>query len=329
MRVSLAYQLAACLFISFAAVSCSREPNTRSRDYPPPASSAAGDVLAPHDDDGGDELVSWVDGEPIANWRNEIEKRDKAIEAYLNDSDAAHAAKYGFRDGQNPRLAWDWFRNNPVGFNGLPYVLFKTILDLDPNHSDPVLRKIARVWKREATVPYGTGAPAEQWTLDHLGVEPRPESYQNGVATAPAAHPGTLPFGFAFENPHRFAPLSSTELAAYDARLRARRVFTNTSLLVAKLHTADKEENWEQDRSGFGSPGSMDRVFFSCAACHVGRVVVNGKMKFLPGMPNTEIEAQYYSKLLMLTSAALVESGFDPTSSAPVNPAGIKPNTAA
>ena len=46
----------------------------------------------------------------------------------------------------------------------------------------------------------------------------------------------------------------------------------------------------------------MDRVFFSCAACHVGRVVVAGKMKFLPGMPNTEIEAQYYSKLLMLTA---------------------------
>jgi hypothetical protein len=43
----------------------------------------------------------------------------------------------------------------------------------------------------------------------------------------------------------------------------------------------------------------MDRVFFSCAACHVGRVVVDGKMKFLPGMPNTQIEAQYYSKLLL------------------------------
>ena len=39
--------------------------------------------------------------------------------------------------------------------------------------------------------------------------------------------------------------------------------------------------------------------------------MVAGKMKFLPGMPNTEIEAQYYSKLLMLTGAALVESGFD------------------
>ena len=64
----------------------------------------------------------------------------------------------------------------------------------------------------------------------------------------------------------------------------------------------------------------MDRVFFSCAACHVGRVMVAGKMKFLPGMPNTEIEAQYFSKLLMLTGAALVESGFDPASTTPGEP---------
>ena len=87
-----------------------------------------------------------------------------------------------------------------------------------------------------------------------------------------------------------------------DTELRLKSVFQITSLLIAKLKTADQEENWEDDRKGFGTPGSMDRVFFSCAACHVGRVVVGGKMKFLPGMPNTEIEAQYYSKLLMLTS---------------------------
>ena len=138
-----------------------------------------------------------------------------------------------------------------------------------------------------------------------------------------------LPFGFAFENPRTFEPLSAAETTAYDGRLLARRVFQNTSLLIAKVRTADKEENWERDRPGFGSPGAMDRVFFSCAACHVGRVMVSGKMKFLPGMPNTEIEAQYYSKLLMLTGAALVESGFDPASTTPVNPAGIKPNTSA
>jgi hypothetical protein len=106
-------------------------------------------------------------------------------------------------------------------------------------------------------------------------------------------------------------------------------VFENTSLLIAKLRTADREENWERDRPSFGSPGTMDRVFFSCAACHIGRVMVSGKMKSLVGMPNTEIEAQYYSKLLMLTGAALVESGFDPASTSPSNPANIKANTGA
>ena len=211
----------------------------------------------------------------------------------------------------------------------MPFVLFKTILDLDPNHENPTLRAIARIWKREAIVPAGSGAPASRWTFDHIGIGPNPSDYVDGVARPPSERQSPLPFGFAFENPRSFEPLSAAQTTVYDGRLLARRVFQNTSLLIAKLRTADKEENWERDRPGFGSPGAMDRVFFSCAACHVGRVMVSGKMKFLPGMPNTEIEAQYFSKLLMLTGAALVESGFDPASTTPVNPANIKPNTSA
>ncbi len=211
----------------------------------------------------------------------------------------------------------------------MPFVLLKTILDLDPNHENPTLRAIARIWKHEAIVPAGSGTPATAWTLDHIGVGPNPSDYVDGVARPAGQRQSPLPFGFAFENPRSFEPLSAAERTADDARLLARRVFQNTSLLIAKVRTADKEENWERDRPGFGSPGAMDRVFLSCAACHVGRVMVSGKMKFLPGMPNTKIEAQYYSKLLMLTGAALVESGFDPASTTPVNPASIKPNTSA
>src|SRR4029453_6834309 len=125
---------------------------------------------------------------------------------------------------------------------------------------------------------------------------------------------------------HTFEPLSAVQKTAVDVQLFRRRTLPTLSLLIDKMKTADHEDNWEADRPGFGTPGSMDRVFFSCAACHVGRVMVNGKMTFLPGMPNTQIEAQYYSKLLMLTAAALVSSGFDPASTTPVNPAGVKPN---
>jgi hypothetical protein len=322
----LLFTIAATALMAFA---CTRPSSSHDGKSYDPGKGATGALLSPVDDDSSGDIVSWVDGKPISDWTVEIRKRDNAIDDYLNDADPDHAAKYGFRSGQTPRLAWDWFRNNPVGFNGVPYVLFKTILDLDPNSPDPSLRTIARIWKHQATVPYGSGAPAEQWTFDHLGIEPNPQNYVNGTAQPPSARPGALPAGFAFERTRSFEPLSSAQLAEDDARLLAKRVFKNTSLLIAKLRTVDHEDNWERDRPGFGSPGSMDRVFFSCAACHVGRVLVDGRMKFLPGMPNTEIEAQYYSKLLMLTAVALVQSGFDPASRVPVNPANVRPNTAA
>jgi hypothetical protein len=290
---------------------------------------AGGRFVAAPDDDRSTEIVSWVDGQVVTDWTAEVAKRDQAIEGYLKDADPVRAAKYGFRKGQHPRMAWSWFLDNPVGFNGVPFVLLKTIFDLDPHHEDPALRSIARIWKREALVTAGAGSPASSWTMDHIGMGPNPADYVEGVARAAAERRSPLPFGFAFENPRTFEPLSAAGVKVHDGRLLARRVFQNTSLLLAKLQKANTEENWERDRPGFGSPGALDRVFLSCGACHVGRVMVAGKMKFLPGMPNTEIEAQYYSKLLMLTAAALVESGFDPSSTAPVNPANIRPNTGA
>jgi len=317
------------VLMAVAVAACSGAPAPENREYAAAAERADIGLVAPLANDTSEEIVSWVDGQVVTDWTAEIAKRERAIDGYLNDTDPGRAQTYGFRSGQNPSLAWSWFRDNPVGFNGVPFVLFKTILDLDPDHEDPTLRAIARIWKREAVVPAGSGAAGSRWTFDHIGIGPNASDYVDGVARPPSERQSPLPFGFAFENATSFEPLSAAQTTVYDGRLLARRVFQNTSLLVAKMRTTDREENWEADRPGFGSPGAMDRVFFSCAACHVGRVMVSGKMKFLPGMPNTEIEAQYFSKLLMLTGAALVESGFDPASSSPVNPANIKPNTSA
>ena len=300
-----------------------------SRDPAAVPSRVDGGIVGPVRDDSGPAIVSWVDGQVVTDWAAEIGKRERAIAGYLDDTDPGRAEKYGFRSGQNPRLAWAWFRNNPVGFNGIPFVLFKTILDLDPNHEDPSLRAIARIWKREAIVPTGGSTPASRWTFDHIGIGADPSDYVDGVVRPAAERQSRLPYGFAYENPRTFEPMSAAETTLIDTRLLARRVFKNTALLVAKLRATDKEENWERDRPGFGSPGSTDRVFLSCAACHVGRVMVAGRLRFLPGMPNTEIEAQYYSKLLMLTGAALVESGFDAASTTPINPATIEPKTSA
>jgi len=321
---------AGCLAIlALVACACNRSPVSETSEYEAAAARGKAGRVGPLRNDTGDRIVSWVDGTEVTDWAAETVRREHAIDGYLNDADPARAEQYGFRSGQTPKLAWSWFKDNPVGFNGLPYVLFKTLLDLDPDHADPSLRAIARIWKREAIVPSRAGTSPSGWTLDHIGIGPAPSDYVDGVARAESERQGRLPFGFAFESARSFEPLSATETIVYDGRLLARRIFQNTSLLIAKLRTVDTEENWERDRPGFGSPGTMDRVFFSCAACHVGRVMVAGKMKFLPGMPNTEIEAQYFSKLLMLTSASLVESGFDPKSTTPVNPAAIKPKTAA
>jgi hypothetical protein len=313
--------------VCVAAIACSQGRAIEHAEYAAAEGRAQAGLVDPLRDDTSDQIVSWVDGQVVTDWTAEIQKRERAIDGYLRDTDPVRAEKYGFRSGQNPQMAWNWFRENPVGFNGVPFVLFKTILDLDPNHQNPTLRAIARIWKREATVSTGSGTPG--WTLDHIGVSPNPLDYVDGVARPPSEWQASLPFGFAFENARSFEPASAVQLKIYDTRLLAKRVFQKTSLLIAKLRTADREENWERDRPGFGSPGAMDRVFFSCAACHVGRVMASGKMKFLPGMPNTQIEAQYFSKLLMLTSAALVQSGFDPASATPVNPDNIKPNTSA
>ncbi len=293
------------------------------------AERAKAGLVGPLDDSASEEIISWVDGQVVTDWAAEIKKREQAIDGYLNDSDPERAAKYGFRSGQHPRLAWSWFRDNPVGFNGVPFVLFKTILDLDPNHQNATLRTIARIWKRQATVPTGSGEPAGAWTMDHIGLPPNPSDYVDGVARPPNERQSPLPFGLAFENPRVFEPLSSGEAFSLEAELLTKRILPITNLLIARMRTVNEEEEWEKDRPHFGTPGAMDRVFFSCAACHVGRVMVSDKMKFLPGMPNTEVEAQDLSKLLMLTGAALVQSGFDPASTTPVNVADIKPNTTA
>ncbi len=321
--------LIAVALISLVAIACRQDEANGGAAAENAALLHKQGLVAPLSNDTSADIVSWVDGQPVTDWAAEIAKRDRAIQGYLADANPEHAVKYGFRSGQHPSMAWSWFQDNPVGFNGVPFVLFKTILDLDPNHSNDTLRTIARIWKRHPMVPVGSHPIENTWTLDHLGIGPNPRDYVDGVARPAGERQSPLPFGFAFENPRVFEPLTAVESKLLDTRLFTRRVFQNTSLLIAKVRSADTEENWEQDRPHFGSPGTLDRVFFSCAACHVGRVMVAGKMRFLPGMPNTEVEAQYYSKLLLLTAAALVRTGFDPASRTPINPNTIEPNTSA
>jgi hypothetical protein len=67
-----------------------------------------------------------------------------------------------------------------------------------------------------------------------------------------------------------------------------------------------------------------DNVFFSCSACHSGRVYVNDRVRRYIGAPNTEIEAQAYANLLYRTGKALLQSDDTTSTRAQVNPAEAK-----
>jgi len=104
--------------VAIAVSACGRGPANENPEYAAAAERANAGLVAPLKNDTGEEIVSWVDGQVVTDWAAEIAKRERAINGYLSDTDPARAAMYGFRNGQHPQLAWSWFRDNPVGFNG-------------------------------------------------------------------------------------------------------------------------------------------------------------------------------------------------------------------
>ncbi len=75
---------------------------------------------------------------------------------------------------------------------------------------------------------------------------------------------------------------------------------------------------WEEDKTETNPKKQTLNVFFSCAGCHTGRVIVGNKVKYIPGGPGTEQEAQYYAMLLRETASRLISnSSPDPTLSKP------------
>ncbi len=282
----------------------------------------------------------WVK-EGKTTWQQEQQRREEELYAYLNDTNSDRAKIYGFRTGHTPKLGWDWFDNHPIGYGGVPYVLLQTILSLDPaTETDPYLLAIAKVWRKQSKIPDEAGQKV--YTIDHLGLGPHPDEYENGVVKPPEQRKHLLPNGLVYDPTVKVESLEDIE-----GRLKRMRdglagefvkkfmaVFgvdyePKIGSLVVLAHGKLRKEmhgdaiDYEKEHHRFQQPPKVDAVFFSCSACHVGRVVVGGElndkgekikqgqMKFLPGMPNTEAETQRFSaQLMMQTGLALVESGF-------------------
>ena len=172
---------------------------------PPSAATDPGKsgLVAPMEDDSAADIMSWVDAAPVTDWGAEIQKRDRG------DRGLSQRRRCG-PGGEVPASAavrargWRGTGSTTIrsDFNGIPFVLLKTLFDLDPNDPNPTLRTIARVWKRQATALTASGPDA--WTMDHIGVSPGRASTDNGIARP--AGPAAVPYGFAFENPQTFVP---------------------------------------------------------------------------------------------------------------------------
>lgn len=289
------------------------------------------------------------------DWKQEALRRERELRAYLFDTDPVRAEKYSFREGHNPSLAWNWFTEHPIGYGGVPYVLLQTILSLDPaSESNPDLKAIANIWKKRSVIP--DEADQEIYTLDHLGFGPNPADYFDGQAKAPGERAYRLPNGLVYD-----PEIEPKNKFFIDTRLKVMRdgIIGNffkwlnpdytpevaelavlaRGKLRDKLHGGDLD--YEKDVDKMQEPPHVDAVFFACSGCHQGRVIVGGemdaegnivkpgRMKFLPGMPNTEVEAQYYSQLLMETGIAMLESGFSVDATQLPDPERIKPSTSA
>ncbi len=298
---------------------------------------------------------AWLD-DGSGTWADEVSRRDATLRAYLGDTAVARAGQYGFRDGHTPALAWAWFEQHPIGYGGMPYVLLQTLLSLDPaTETDPHLLTLANVWRRPSQVSDEQGQ--NLFTTDHLGFGPNPADYLDGVARAPAERNHRLPNGFVFD-----PQVQPEGVAAVDLRLRVmrdgivggliRRISDGYTPKVARLLVLARgkirrelysgEFDYETQYGQFQEPPETDAVFFSCTGCHLGRVLVGGRldesgnivepgrMKFLPGMPSTEAEPAAFSRALMGTGLALIESGFSIDAvGLPTDPSEVVPSTPA
>lgn len=96
-----------CVVLTLLVCACSRQPASEGEPEATTAAAATGTpgFVGPLTVDSSEDIVSWVDGQVVTNWAAEIEKRDRAIDGYLSDTDPGRAEKYGFRSGQNPQLA--------------------------------------------------------------------------------------------------------------------------------------------------------------------------------------------------------------------------------
>ncbi|MEZ4742507.1 MAG: hypothetical protein R3B45_08675 [Bdellovibrionota bacterium] len=173
------------------------------------------------------------------------------------------------------KIAWNWYKESPLGFGGVPLVIFKA-LPFVP------LEGIQNIWNPKVN---SAGVAAE------LGVWPAIKPNKNAIFMDESTvdDEAILPFGVVIPRP------DSNKIARYTSRKDnfdfIKELGGNLDLGMGKIQ--------------------LDGVFFSCAACHTGRVIVGEgdqkKVLLMYGAPSTEIDQQLYGGVLRQSARYLFE----------------------
>ena len=197
---------------SVAVCACRRGPATEARRVRAPRRNGpSGGLVAPLANDTSDDIVSWVDGQVVTDWAAEIAKRERAIDGYLNDADpaaprstvsaAARIRGWPGAGSATTRSGSTACRSCSSRRSSISIPITRT-RRCAPSPGSGSARR---------SCPPGSGAPAADGRFDHIGIGPNPSDYVDGVARPASERQSPLPFGFAFENPRSFEPLSAAE----------------------------------------------------------------------------------------------------------------------
>ena len=146
MSISTNHRLCLAALLTAVVCACSNGPANQTREYAGPAGTGSGGLVGPLKDDTSEQIVSWVDGQVVTDWRRNGER-----ERPFGISTTPIPRREMLFGSQIPEVAGT-DSGNPVSSTCRSCCSHD--FDLDPNHENRA-RAPLRIWKRQAIVPAG------------------------------------------------------------------------------------------------------------------------------------------------------------------------------
>ena len=200
--------------------------------------------------------MSWVDGQVVTDWAAEIAKREQAHRrlSERRRSGRAREVRVPQRPESAARVELVPRQPGRVQRRAVRAVQDDARSRSESSESDAARHRPDLEARGDRAGGRGSAGGSVDARSHRRRAEPVRLRRRRRASAGERQSP--LPFGFAFENPRAFEPLSAAEPTALDGRLLARRVFQNTSLLIAKLRRPRSRGELGERPAGLRQPGS-------------------------------------------------------------------------